>query len=200
MPAIRKITAEAIVDAAVAVLRESGFAAVNARSVAKKLGCSTQPIYLSFRSMTDLKSALTARAIDAHIARVRELLRARAGLDARYTSYGMGLVRFAEQEKPLFRWLYLESGSFGPEQEDVLLPEILAVMVEDYGYSKSVARAFHQDMARYAYGLAFLANAGHLHLDDDGLRAALRREFIALTGIYGWPPRIPPEIQEETNV
>lgn len=199
MPAVRKITTEAIVDAAVEVLREGGFSAVNARSVAKKLGCSTQPIYLSFQSMDEVKAALTARTVNAHIARVREILQTHAGIDARYTSYGMGLVRFAEQEKPLFRWLYLESGSFAPEQEDVLLPEILEAMMEDYGYSEAVARDFHRDMARYAYGLAFLANAGHLHLDDSALRAALRREFIALTGIYGWPPRIPRQIKEEEN-
>ena len=36
-------------------------------------------------------------------------------------------------------------------------------------------------------------------LDDSALRAALRREFIALTGIYGWPPRIPRQIKEEEN-
>ena len=42
----------------VEVLRDGGFSAVNARSVAKKLGCSAQPIYLSFKSMDELKTAL----------------------------------------------------------------------------------------------------------------------------------------------
>ena len=38
---------------------KGGFSAVNARSVAKKLGCSTQPIYFSFKNMDELKTALT---------------------------------------------------------------------------------------------------------------------------------------------
>ena len=38
MPAVRRISRDAIVDAAVEVLREGGFSAVNARSVAKKAG------------------------------------------------------------------------------------------------------------------------------------------------------------------
>lgn len=59
MPAVKKVPREEIVDAAVEVLREGGAAAINARSVAKKLGCSTQPIYLSFRSMDELKDAMT---------------------------------------------------------------------------------------------------------------------------------------------
>ena len=51
MPAVKKVSKEKIIDAAVEVLRDGGFSAINARSVAKKLGCSTQPIYLSFQSM-----------------------------------------------------------------------------------------------------------------------------------------------------
>ena len=66
MPAARRISRDEIIDAAVEVLRDGGFSAVNARSVAKKLGCSTQPIYLSFKSMDELKTALTERAIAQH--------------------------------------------------------------------------------------------------------------------------------------
>ena len=51
MPAVRKVSKEQIIDAAVEVLRDDGFSAINARSVAKKLGCSTQPIYFSFKNM-----------------------------------------------------------------------------------------------------------------------------------------------------
>ena len=108
MPAVRRISRDAIVDAAVEVLREGGFSAVNARSVAKKLGCSTQPIYSSFQNMDELKAALRARAIALHTQRVQDSLRAHEGNDTRYSSYGMGFVKFAAEEKQLFRWLYLE--------------------------------------------------------------------------------------------
>ena len=40
MPAAKRISKEAIIDAAAAVLRTGGFEAINARSVAKALGCS----------------------------------------------------------------------------------------------------------------------------------------------------------------
>lgn len=60
MPAVRKVSKEQIIDAVVEVLRDDGFSAINARSVAKKLGCSTQPIYFSFKNMDELKAALIA--------------------------------------------------------------------------------------------------------------------------------------------
>ena len=191
MPAVRKASREQIIDAAVAVLRDDGFSAVNARSVARKLGCSTQPIYFSFQSMDELKAALTERAIELHTQRVRDSLRAHEGSDSRYSSYGMGFVKFAAEEKQLFRWLYLEGKQLGPYQNDVLLPEVIAVIVEEFGYTENIARRFHQDMIYFSYGLAILANTDHLHLTETELREAFRREFRALTAIYGKPAKLP---------
>ena len=191
MPAVRKASREQIIDAAVAVLRDGGFSAVNARSVARKIGCSTQPIYFSFKNMDELKAALTERAIELHTQRVRDSLRAHEGNDSRYSSYGMGFVRFAAEEKQLFRWLYLEGKQLGPYQNDVLLPEVIAVIVEEFGYTENIARRFHQDMIYFSYGLAILANTDHLHLTETELREAFRREFRALTAIYGKPAKLP---------
>ena len=97
----------------------------------------------------------------------------------------------AAEEKQLFRWLYLEGKQLGPYQNDVLLPEIIAVIVEEFGYSEEVARRFHQDMTYFTYGLAILANTDHLHLTETELREAFRREFRALTAIYGKPAKLP---------
>ena len=190
MPAIKKISKEAIIDAAVDVLREGGASAINARNVAKKLGCSTQPIYLSFQNMDDLKAAVTQRAIALHTQHVLDSLRNHEDNGSiysqysRYSTYGMGFVKFAAQEKHLFRWLYLEGKQLGPYQDDVLLPEIIAAIVNEYGYTKELAEKLHKDMAYYSYGLALLANTDHLNLTDEELLASFRREFMALAAYY----------------
>ena len=191
MPAVKKVSKEEIVDAAVDVLRDGGFSSVNARSVARKLGCSTQPIYFSFRNMDELKAALIERAVQMHEQRVRDSLRANEGNDSRYSSYGMGFVQFAAEEKQLFRWLYLEGEQLGPYQNDILLPEVIGVIMEEFGYGEDFARRFHQDMIYFTYGLAILANTGHLPLTEPELREAFRREFRALIAIYGKPPKLP---------
>ena len=194
MPAVKKISKEAIIDAAVDVLRKGGAAAINARSVAKELGCSTQPIYLSFRNMEELKAAVTQRAIGLHAQHVRDSLRSRENGNSiysrysRYSSYGMGFVKFAAEEKHLFRWLYLDGEQPGPYQDDMLLPEIFAAIVDEYGYTEELARKLHRDMAYYSYGLAILANTGHLKLSDEELLASFRREFTALAAYYGVSP------------
>ena len=191
MPAAKRVSRDQIIDAAVDVLRDGGFSAVNARSVAKKIGCSTQPIYFSFKSMDELKAALTERAIQMHTQRVRDSLRRHEGNDSCYSSYGMGFVKFAAEEKQLFRWLYLEGQQLGPYQSDILMQEIIGVIVDEFGYTEDVARRFHQDMIYFTYGLAILANTDHLHLTEPELREALRREFRALIAIYGKPTKLP---------
>lgn len=194
MPAVKKVSGEKIIDAAVEVLREGGAAALNARSVAKKLGCSTQPIYLSFRSMDELKAAMTQRAIELNTRHVREWLNI---LDAdgscyrehsHYSSFGIGFVKFAAEEKHLFRWLYLDGVQPEQYKNDVLLDDIIAAIVNEYGYTEETARRLHQDMAYYSYGLAIMANTGHLELTDAELLAAFRREFTALAAYYGVSP------------
>ena len=172
MSAVKKISKGDIIDAAVDVLREGDAAAINARSVAKKLGCSTQPIYLSFQNMDDLKAAMTQRAIALHTQHIWD-----SNSDTQYSCYGMGFVKFAAEEKYLFRWLYLDGEQLGPHKDDVLLPENIAAIVNEYGYTEEVARKLHQDMIYYSYGMAILANTGHLNLTDSELRAAFRREF-----------------------
>lgn len=114
MPAIKKISREAIINAAIDVLREGGAMAINARSIAKKLECSTQPIYQSFQNMDDLKEAMTQQAIALHTQYVRN-----NNSDTQYSCYGMGFVEFAKKEKYLFRWLYLDGKQ--PEQDILFL-------------------------------------------------------------------------------
>lgn len=191
MPATKKITRENIINGALDVLREKGYAAVNARSVAEKIGCSTQPIYNSFKNMDELKKELSRRAEYEHTERVRASLNRNDGTHSRYSDYGVGFVRFAEQEKQLFRWIYLEDGQTGKRRDDILLPDIIRTICEEYGYGSETASKLHRDMIFYSYGLALLANTDRLNMTDAELVTAFRMEFTALTHIYGAPPKNP---------
>ena len=56
MPPKIRITKENIVERAVEIVREHGMDSLNARSLAKELGCSVQPIFRAFDSMGELRS------------------------------------------------------------------------------------------------------------------------------------------------
>ncbi|MBQ7282435.1 MAG: TetR/AcrR family transcriptional regulator, partial [Spirochaetales bacterium] len=61
MPRKTVIFKKDIIKAAVELVRSDGYESLNARALAKALGCSTQPIFSNFSSMDDLmKSVLEA--------------------------------------------------------------------------------------------------------------------------------------------
>ena len=62
MPPKQRITREMILERSFAMFSREGMEAVNARSVAKALNCSTQPIFSYFSGMEDLKNALEQKA------------------------------------------------------------------------------------------------------------------------------------------
>lgn len=56
MPPKAKITKDMVIDAAFEVAREIGTENINARTVSKKLNCSTQPVMYHFATIDELKS------------------------------------------------------------------------------------------------------------------------------------------------
>lgn len=54
----KTITKDHILNAAYEIVATEGFSRFTARNIASKMKCSTQPIYLEFKNMDDLKNAL----------------------------------------------------------------------------------------------------------------------------------------------
>ena len=50
-----------ILETAYQVVKTEGFEGFTARNIAKKMDCSTQPIYLEFKNMDDLKQELVEK-------------------------------------------------------------------------------------------------------------------------------------------
>lgn len=177
MPKKSNVGREEILSAAAEVVRKRGERELNARAIAKELGCSTQPVYSYFRGMEELKSALFETAKARYHAHIEEYIRLSGR--SRYESYGMGFVRFAREERGLFQFLFL-SGEHGPVA-DPYFKEIIAEMMALYHMSEETARAFHTDMSVYSFGLA--AGAGQ-DVTDEEISAAFKREFYALYAYY----------------
>ena len=53
MPPKTKVSKEEILSTAVNLVRNDGENALNARNIARSLGCSTQPIFSNFINMDD---------------------------------------------------------------------------------------------------------------------------------------------------
>ena len=64
MPPAIKTDRKAIINAVMEIIDESGWSAVSARSVAERLGISTQPIYREFADMDEVRRAAIERGFE----------------------------------------------------------------------------------------------------------------------------------------
>lgn len=91
MPPKTRYTREAVLDAALRVVRSEGLRGVSARTVAKALGASTAPVLAAFATMQALNEAVVAALIDQLVAQIDETeasdpIRAAAFAMARFTA------------------------------------------------------------------------------------------------------------------
>jgi AcrR family transcriptional regulator len=159
-----KITKEEILSAAVELVRTGGEQSLNARNIAAALNCSTQPIFSNFATMEELRYAVLVQA-DAlyrdYIHREME-----SGKYPAYKASGMAYIRFAKEEKELFKLLYMrnrdgEAFSVGAEVDS----EMEALVQTQTGLSETEAKLFHLEVWAYVHGIATMFATGFLNLE-----------------------------------
>ena len=163
MPSKTKVTREQILSAGLALARAGGPQAVNARAVAAKLGCSTQPVFSNYASMEALQQDVLAAAqavADAYMDPA-------AGPDhPPYKAVGMGYIRFAAEEPALFRWLYMRDRSGEPPADDrAENAGVVRLIMDKTGLSPDAAWLFHLEMWLFVHGVAATMATGYVHWD-----------------------------------
>jgi len=183
MPPKVKITKEEIVEAALWIVRGNGAEALNARALAEKLNCSTQPIFSNFSSMQALQAAVVSAAegifekhMNAEIAK---------GEYPTYKASGMAYISFAGEEKELFKLLYMRDRSI----EDISAPNKLFEQMKELvsrntGTSASDAELFHIEMWMSVHGLAVMAATGYLPLERNLISRMLTDIYQGLKKHY----------------
>lgn len=99
----KTITHGQILAAAYGLVVEEGFKSFTARNVAKRMGCSTQPIYLEFRNMEDLKLAV----MDEIKATLASKIARRFTTDP-VVDLGLAYINFALENPVLYRAVFVE--------------------------------------------------------------------------------------------
>ena len=184
MPPKVKITKEDIVNAATEIVRKNGEQAVNARTVADKLNCSTQPIFSNFATMEELRLAVLVKAevlyneyIDREIA---------SGDFPAYKASGMAYIRFAKEEKELFKLLFMRDRA---GEEDLNQAEftgqIQTIVHNSTGLSGMEAQLFHLEMWAYVHGIATMFATGFLNLDWELVSRMLSDAYQGMRKQYG---------------
>jgi len=100
-PRVTTFDKPAVLAAALALVREDGWEALTARSIALGLGASVAPVYSTYGSMEALERAVLKEA-----RRILDEKMAAAYSDDAFLNIGVGMTVFARDEANLFRALF----------------------------------------------------------------------------------------------
>ena len=165
MPPKVKITREDIIDKALALAREGGADALNARSIAKSLDCSTQPIFSNFDSMEDLENSVLTAAFDRYLGFISTEIK--SGKYPEYKASGMAYIRFAREERELFKLLFMcdrQGTELKPTADFEASVEMIMVA---NGISREYAELLHLEMWVCVHGIATMFATSFLELDEE---------------------------------
>lgn len=160
MPPKPKFSKEEIIDAALDIVSRDGVAALTARELGEKLGCSSSPIFTVFKSMDEVMQAIrdeAKRRYDKYVSRARDYYPS-------FKAIGILMLRYAKEQPKLFQLLFMTENA--------------------------QARFLFQYVWTFTYGVSAMSATGMCDFSEDELVSMLGNEFMAImsfikSGMYG---------------
>lgn len=184
MPPKVKITKEDIINASVEIVRREGAQAINARTVASMLDCSTQPVFSNFSSMMEMKLAVVQRANEICSEYIEKEIS--SGKFPAYKASGIAYIRFAKEEKELFKLLYMRDrtneNDSGANELDNKMENIVQGAT---GLDGDNAKLFHLEMWAYVHGIAVMVATGFEDLDFELVSRMMTDVYRGLRKQFG---------------
>ena len=152
MPPKQRITREMILERSFEMFCREGMEAVNARSVAKALNCSTQPIFSYFSGMDDLKSSLEQKAKETFEA----ALKVEEQDGDPIVNIGAAYTRFAAEQPCLFTHLFMlnKDNPLYPFLSEEARRDLVDREAAHAGLPREKAAQLYVQMSIYIHGLA----------------------------------------------
>lgn len=183
MPPKVRYSKEAIAEAAFSIARAQGMDAVNARAIAKALGCSTQPLFRVFENMEQLRGAVRKLAGECY---VMHQLAAMQNAEKPYKASGISYVRFAAKEPELFKLLFMydrEQSVDGEEDDPSLLPALQGLM-QSTSMTLEQAKQFHLGAWIFVHGMASMIATRYVSFTDEEIEAHITAYYEGATLRY----------------
>ena len=181
MPPKIKVTREDILRVAIDGVRKNGEESLNARSIAEHLGVSTQPIFSNFADMKELRAAVIEEAEGIFERFMNDEIS--RGEYPPYKASGVAYIRFAKEEKELFRLLYMRNRETENIPSSTALTDRMNAFVhENTGLDGDKMKLFHLEMWACVHGIATMLATGYLELDTELISKVTSDVYQGLKG------------------
>ena len=183
MPPKFKFTRDEITNAALNVTRKNGISGLTARALAAELGCSVKPIFGLFKNMEEVGQEVFIASDLLYQNYLREDMA--KGKYSPYKASGMAYIRFAKEERELFKLLFMRDRSREKieENKEEIRP-LMQLIQQNLGISEDEAYVFHLEMWLYVHGIATMIATSYLDWDDEFISRVLTDAYMGLKYRY----------------
>ena len=185
MPSSPKISKQLMIETAFQMLCREGYGAINIKTIAQEIGCSTQPISRQFGSMEGLRKEL----LDYCIEFLEEFFKAEG--DTAFDiimGISVGYINLAFDYPNLYKYFYM-SETEGERMSMIaqnLRVTSLAILLErlekEYGITKDAANRFINNVTFYVHGIASYAAVGFGYYSKDKVTKSIHRAIESFLG------------------
>lgn len=199
-----KIDKQMILEAAYELLDEGGIEAVAIKSIAAKLGCSTQPVSWHFGSMAELKKALYYYVCQKEYSPLAEKMAGKDAVEAFFIS-GVHYLSYACDHPNVFRFTNVDDPIVDLGEGRSLFTGLfdetaVKMLAEQYKIPEDKVAVAVRDTVIYTHGLSLMMiydnyrmpkeeawrmmyNVGMKMLTDAGIKNAAQFSFDNLKGL-----------------
>lgn len=185
-----QISKDIILQAALDMLIRDGYSSINIKTLAKEIGCSTQPIVWHFDNMEGLRTALAEYAIT--YAKNKMNSTAENAVEA-FEHTGRAYVEIAVNEPNLFRFLYLEENKYKSVNnfEAIITSknnaELIRKIADYLGIPENNVGRYLQNTIIYAHGIATLVATNVITASEEEMMKMINRAADAFLMQEGVP-------------
>ena len=168
-----------ILKTALQMTRENGFDCVNARSVAKRMGYSVQPIYSYFKNMETLRQEVYGAAMQAY----NEFIYSRVESERILESMAKANVAFAKYETNRFKLLFFRKlnglNSFNDIYEWMGNKQATRQLAQKLSLSEEKIKDVYIMLIVFTHGVATMIATGGANISDEESAAILEKAYRA---------------------
>lgn len=177
MPPKIKTSKEQIANTAFELLQKEGLPSLSAKNLAKKLNCSTQPLFWWYENMDEIKEVALMRAYGLFKEYLSEDIK---GVNA-YKAIGINYIRFANREKQLFKALFMSEKKSKDTLEVINdFPFIYDALMSQSSLSHEDAKKVMREMWLFSHGIATMVATDTASFSQEEIYDMLTETFKGL--------------------
>lgn len=182
MPRKFMFTREEIIAAALKLTRKGGISALTARALGTELGSSSRPIFGLFKNMEEVHQEVLKESDNLYQSYLKEDME--NGKYPPYKASGMAYIRFAKEEKELFKLLFMRDRTYENIEDREKIRPLLDLIQQNLEVTEEEAYMFHTEMWLYVHGIATALATSYIVWNEEFISRALTDGYDGMKARY----------------